>query len=185
MKTLKRMLAVMLAVVMMMGLGVTSMAATPSADGKYTILVEIDTNGDGNAEDKIPVYLNADGSYTRTDGQTYKYSQPDTNEIENYGVATAFDALYATGKVNSFKAVEYLDTTTWEGTGVYGIAFDEFNGTKSDSKKLDSGKTRYYYWEVSIKDDGAEKYVSAQNYATNYLASNIQSVKVTYTYMDY
>ena len=37
MKTLKRMLAVMLAVVMMMGLGVTSMAATPSADGKYTI----------------------------------------------------------------------------------------------------------------------------------------------------
>lgn len=47
------MLAVMLAVVMMMGLGVTSMAATPSADGKYTILVEIDTNGDGNAEDKI------------------------------------------------------------------------------------------------------------------------------------
>ena len=39
--------------------------------------------------------------------------------------------------------------------------------------------------EVSIKDDGAEKYVSAQNYATNYLASNIQSVKVTYTYMDY
>ena len=44
MKTLKRMLAVMLAVVMMMGLGVTSMAATPSADGKYTILVEIDTN---------------------------------------------------------------------------------------------------------------------------------------------
>lgn len=59
MKTLKRMLAVMLAVVMMMGLGVTSMAATPSADGKYTILVEIDTNGDGNAEDKIPVYLNA------------------------------------------------------------------------------------------------------------------------------
>ena len=37
-----------------------------------------------------------------------------TNEIENYGVATAFDALYATGKVNSFKAVEYLDTTTWE-----------------------------------------------------------------------
>ena len=27
----------MLAVVMMMGLGVTSMAATPSADGKYTI----------------------------------------------------------------------------------------------------------------------------------------------------
>ena len=170
MKTLKRMLAVMLAVVMMMGLGVTSMAATPSADGKYTILVEIDTNG---------------GSYTGTDGQTYKYSQPDTNEIENYGVATAFDALYATGKVNSFKAVEYLDTTTWEGTGVYGIAFDEFNGTKSDSKKLDSGKTRYYYWEVSIKDDGAEKYVSAQNYATNYLASNIQSVKVTYTYMDY
>ena len=123
MKTLKRMLAVMLAVVMMMGLGVTSMAATPSADGKYTILVEIDTNGDGNAEDKIPVYLNADGSYTGTDGQTYKYSQPDTNEIENYGVATAFDALYATGKVNSFKAVEYLDTTTWEGTGVYGIAF--------------------------------------------------------------
>lgn len=117
--------------------------------------------------------------------QTYKYSQPDTNEIENYGVATAFDALNATGKVNSFKAVEYLDTTTWEGTGVYGIAFDEFNGTKSDSKKLDSGKTRYYYWEVSIKDDGAEKYVSAQNYATNYLASNIQSVKVTYTYMDY
>ena len=108
-----------------------------------------------------------------------------TNEIENYGVATAFDALYATGKVNSFKAVEYLDTTTWEGTGVYGIAFDEFNGTKSDSKKLDSGKTRYYYWEVSIKDAGAEKYVSAQNYATNYLASNIQSVKVTYTYMDY
>ena len=174
MKTLKRMLAVMLAVVMMMGLGVTSMAATPSADGKYTILVEIDTNGDGNAEDKIPVYLNADGSYTGTDGQTYKYV-----------VATAFDALYATGKVNSFKAVEYLDTTTWEGTGVYGIAFDEFNGTKSDSKKLDSGKTRYYYWEVSIKDDGAEKYVSAQNYATNYLASNIQSVKVTYTYMDY
>ena len=84
MKTLKRMLAVMLAVVMMMGLGVTSMAATPSADGKYTILVEIDTNGDGNAEDKIPVYLNADGSYTGTDGQTYKYSQPDTNEIENY-----------------------------------------------------------------------------------------------------
>lgn len=126
----------MLAVVMMMGLGVTSMAATPSADGKYTILVEIDTNGDGNAEDKIPVYLNADGSYTGTDGQTYKYSQPDTNEIENYGVATAFDALYATGKVNSFKAVEYLDTTTWEGTGVYGIAFDEFNGTKSDSKNL-------------------------------------------------
>ena len=185
MKTLKRMLAVMLAVVMMMGLGVTSMAATPSADGKYTILVEIDTNGDGNAEDKIPVYLNADGSYTGTDGQTYKYSQPDTNEIENYGVATAFDALYATGKVNSFKAVEYLDTTTWEGTGVYGIAFDEFNGIKSDYKKLDSGKSRYYYWEVSIKDDGAEKYVSAQNYATNYLASNIQSVKVTYTYMDY
>ena len=86
----------MLAVVMMMGLGVTSMAATPSADGKYTILVEIDTNGDGNAEDKIPVYLDADGSYTGTDGQTYKYSQPDTNEIENYGVATAFDALYAT-----------------------------------------------------------------------------------------
>ena len=65
------------------------------------------------------------------------------------------------------------------------IPGDGLNGTKSDSKKLDSGKTRYYCWEVSIKDDGAEKYVSAQNYATNYLASNIQSVKVTYTYMDY
>ena len=37
MKTLKRMLAVMLAVVMMMGLGVTSMAATPSADGEIIL----------------------------------------------------------------------------------------------------------------------------------------------------
>ena len=183
MKTLKRMLAVMLAVVMMMGLGVTSMARETT----YTVKIYLQTatrNASGvvTGTDK----LNSGNPVTVTvNAGTYKYSQPDTNEIENYGVATAFDALYATGKVNSFKAVEYLDTTTWEGTGVYGIAFDEFNGTKSDSKKLDSGKTRYYYWEVSIKDDGAEKYVSAQNYATNYLASNIQSVKVTYTYMDY
>lgn len=42
MKTLKRMLAVMLAVVMMMGLGVTSMAATPSADGEITVPVKVE-----------------------------------------------------------------------------------------------------------------------------------------------
>ena len=45
MKTLKRMLAVMLAVVMMMGLGVTSMAATPSADGEITVPVKVEVGG--------------------------------------------------------------------------------------------------------------------------------------------
>lgn len=45
MKTLKRMLAVMLAVVMMMGLGVTSMAATPSADGEITVPVKVEVVG--------------------------------------------------------------------------------------------------------------------------------------------
>lgn len=44
MKTLKRMLAVMLAVVMMMGLGVTSMAATPSK-GKITVPVTVEVVG--------------------------------------------------------------------------------------------------------------------------------------------
>ena len=39
MKTLKRMLAVMLAVVMMMGLGVTSMAATTEGSNKVTVHV--------------------------------------------------------------------------------------------------------------------------------------------------
>lgn len=39
MKTLKRMLAVMLAVVMMMGLGVTSMAATTKDSNKVTVHV--------------------------------------------------------------------------------------------------------------------------------------------------
>ena len=41
MKTLKRMLAVMLAVVMMMGLGVTSMAATTEDSNKVTVHVTI------------------------------------------------------------------------------------------------------------------------------------------------
>lgn len=41
MKTLKRMLAV----VMMMGLGVTSMAATPSADGEITVPVKVEVVG--------------------------------------------------------------------------------------------------------------------------------------------
>ena len=94
MKTLKRMLAVMLAVVMMMGLGVTSMAATTEDSNKVTVHVTIQ-NPD-NASKNI-----FEGNVT-VDKDTTLYTLEDAATIENYGKATAMDALIATGETITY-----------------------------------------------------------------------------------
>ena len=121
MKTLKRMLAVMLAVVMMMGLGVTSMAATTEDSNKVTVHVKIENPA--AQEDKTASETIFDGNVT-VDKDTTLYTLEDAATIENYGKATAMDALIATGKTITYHKVQYLDTETWEPIDQYGIAFD-------------------------------------------------------------
>lgn len=176
----KKLIALVMAMTMVLAMGVTSFAATPNADGKYPIEVKYDSNFDGVADQTTTVYLNADGS---ADNVT-KYAQPGSNTIENYGVATAFDALYATGKVNNYYEVQYVDSS-WQPIDTFGIAFDKFNGKEGTSETLSNGKTRYYYWNVAIKSSADGSYTSANDYATHYKASDIYGVQVVYTYMDY
>lgn len=133
MKTLKRMLAVMLAVVMMMGLGVTSMAATTEGSNKVTVHVTIQNPDDTS---KNIFYGNV-----TVDKDTTLYTLEDAATIENYGKATAMDALIATGKTITYHKVQYLDTTTWKPIDQYGIAFDSIDGIAGTS--VDNGGKIY------------------------------------------
>ena len=155
MKTLKRMLAVMLAVVMMMGLGVTSMAATTEDSNKVTVHVTIQ-NPD-NASKNI-----FEGNVT-VDKDTTLYTLEDAATIENYGKATAMDALIA----------------TWEPIDQYGIAFDSINGKAGTSVKNTDGSTTYQYWELCINGP------SASNYATNYVLTEGMNITVKWSSMTY
>ena len=171
MKTLKRMLAVMLAVVMMMGLGVTSMAATTEDSNKVTVHVTIQ-NPD-NASKNI-----FEGNVT-VDKDTTLYTLEDAATIENYGKATAMDALIATGETITYHKVQYLDTDTWEPIDQYGIAFDSINGKAGTSVKNTDGSTTYQYWELCINGP------SASNYATNYVLTEGMNITVKWSSMTY
>lgn len=180
MKRFRKFTALLMAMVMVLAMGVTSFAAENTT---YTIPVEYDSDFDGTADKTVYVTLNEDGSYVDSNGNSHKYTQPSGYSIENYDKATAFDALYATGLLDDYYAVEYLDTTTWQGTGVYGMAFDTFNGRSGRPEDLPNGQTRYYYWNYQV--DTGSGYVSSDNYATHDLASQIDGVRVVYAYMDY
>ena len=172
------------------GMSFSVSAVSPDGNNQYPIVVEYDSDHNGTAETTVTVYLNADGSYNTGsfdgDGNpiTAKYSQPGSHTIENVTAATAFDALFATGQINSFGEVQYLDPSTWAPTGIYGIAINTFCGQSGYSVPV-GNKTRYFYWDLEIKDDASSTFSHAMNYATNYLASNIKAVKLTFTHMDY
>lgn len=176
MKTLKRMLAVMLAVVMMMGLGVTSMAATTEDSNKVTVHVKIENPA--AQEDKTASEIIFDGNVT-VDKDTTLYTLEDAATIENYGKATAMDALIATGKTITYHKVQYLDTETWEPIDQYGIAFDSIDGTAGTSVKNTDGSTTYKYWELCINGP------SASNYATNYVLTEGMNITVKWSSMTY
>ena len=161
MKTLKRMLAVMLAVVMMMGLGVTSMAATTKDSNKVTVHVTIQNPDDTS---KNIFYGNVTVDKDRT-----LYTLEDAATIENYGKATAMDALIATGKTITYHKVQYLDTTT----------FDSIDGIAGTSVDNGDDTTTYKYWELYIND------VSASNYATNYVLTDGMNITVKWSSMIY
>lgn len=171
MKTLKRMLAVMLAVVMMMGLGVTSMAATTEGSNKVTVHVTIQ-NPDDTSKNIF------DGNVTVDKDRTL-YTLEDAATIENYGKATAMDALIATGKTITYHKVQYLDTTTWKPIDQYGIAFDSIDGIAGTSVDNGDDTTTYKYWELYIND------VSASNYATNYVLTDVMNITVKWSSMIY
>lgn len=88
MKTLKRMFAVMLAVVMMMGLGVTSMAREAVYDSSVPVTFEVEEYPDSDqyVEDKLP----SGDDWT----VNYQYNKDDGK--------TALDAIsYAAGKLSN------------------------------------------------------------------------------------
>lgn len=151
MKTLKRMLAVMLAVVMMMGLGVTSMAASVKATPYAATVTIIDETG---VAKEYPVSVKDESSYTGYE------------EIENNGDATAFDAINLATTSIEYHKVQYVeynkDTGKWEPINRYGFAIDSVNG-KAGTYDAETGK--YYYWELLING------VVADSYATSYLLS--------------
>lgn len=180
MKKFRRVTALLMAMVMVLAMGVTSFAAENTT---YTIPVEYDSDFNGTADKTVYVALNEDGSYVDSDGVSHKYTQSSGYSIENYDKATAFDALYATGLLDDYYAVAYVASPDWEPTGVYGMAFDTFNGRSGRSETLPNGQTRYYYWNYQV--DTGSGYVSSDNYATHDLASQIDGVRVVYTYMDY
>lgn len=170
MKSLKRMLAVVMAVVMMMGLGITSMAATTDSN-KVTVHVTIqnpDAPSQNIFDDDVTV-----------DKNTTLYKLEDAATIENYGTATAMDALLATGKTITYHKVQYLDTETWEPIDQYGIAFDSIAGKAGTSVKNTNGTTTYKYWELRV--DGS----SASNYATNYVLTEGMNILVKWSEMTY
>ena len=131
MKTLKRMLAVMLAVVMMMGLGVTSMAATPSK-GKITVPVTVEVVGlpssyTGNVKEGVlysgDVTLNANTQPTAMDfiDATDLTIEKSTNGdyITSINGLGSIDVEYTP---NSYKGYSWMidmkagDSVTTEGT---------------------------------------------------------------------
>lgn len=131
MKTLKRMLAVMLAVVMMMGLGVTSMAATPSK-GKITVPVTVEVVGlpssyTGNVKEGVlysgDVTLNANTQPTAMDfiDATDLTIEKSTNGdyITSINGLGSIDVEYTS---NSYKGYSWMidmkagDSVTTEGT---------------------------------------------------------------------
>ena len=131
MKTLKRMLAVMLAVVMMMGLGVTSMAATPSK-GKITVPVTVEVVGlpssyTGNVKEGVlysgDVTLNANTQPTAMDfiDATDLTIEKSTNGdyITSINGLSSIDVEYTS---NSYKGYSWMidmkagDSVTTEGT---------------------------------------------------------------------
>ena len=115
----RKLLSLLLVLTMTLGLSITVFAAPVEQDGKIPIEVIVD----GPTDHSMTV---------RLDPTTSLYDDQDVT-IENNGYATAFDALIASGMMDNYFAVEYLDTTTWQGTGIYGIAFDEFDGQQGYS----------------------------------------------------
>lgn len=172
----KKLIALVMAMTMVLAMGVTSFAATPNADGKYPINVVVTDKN--NQTVSYPVTLTPNQSlYTQAEGET----------IENYGTATAFDAVLATGKVNfatDTETVQYLNTTTWQPINRWGKAINAFDGQAGTSTQLENGKTEYGYWALYISEDG-ETYDYADEYATAYLAEDIEAVKLVWETMIY
>lgn len=122
MKTLKRMLAVMLAVVMMMGLGVTSMAATPSADGEITVPVKVEVVGlPSNYTGAATVGVLYDGNVT-------------LSEDDN---PTAMDFIDATGLTI--------------GKSTNGDYITSINGLGSIDVEYTSNSYKGYSWMIDMK----------------------------------
>lgn len=151
MKMFKRMVAVMLAVVMMMGLGVTSMAASVKSTPYTAIVTIIDEN---NVAKQYSVPVEEKSSYSGYE------------EIENNGEATAFDAINVAVNDVKYHKVQYVqyngDTGKWESIDKYGFAIDAVNGKEGT---YDAATGKYHYWELLINGQVAD------NYATNYLLS--------------
>ena len=148
----RRIVALLLVLVLTFSFSSTVFAAPVGQDGKIPIDVIVDG----------PTYRSMT---VRLDPTTSLYDDQDVT-IENNGYATAFDALIASGLMDNYFAVEYLDTTTWQGTGIYGIAFDEFDGQPGYDEPY-GNQTKYYYWDVEIKEAANGSYQHVENYATH------------------
>lgn len=122
MKTLKRMLAVMLAVVMMMGLGVTSMAATPSADGEITVPVKVEVVG-------LP------SNYTGT-----------------ATVGVLYDGNVTLSEDDNPTAMDFIDATGLTiGKSTNGDYITSINGLGSIDVEYTSNSYKGYSWMIDMK----------------------------------
>lgn len=165
MKRWKKGLALLLALVMAMGLSVTTMA---SETDTVTVTVQIQKDNGYLYNDSVT--LDKDKSL---------YTLTDASSIENYGTATAMDAILATGLGVNYYKVQYLDTETWEAIDRYGLAFDKVGNCEGTSVKNADGTTTYYYWELKI--DGS----SASEYATSYKLTDGMLIQVDWSSFTY
>ena len=168
-KSMKKLTALLLAMVMVLAMGLTSFAATNDDEitNPVTVKVTIQNPNGGYFLDNQSVTLDKNKSlYTLTDAAI----------IENNGTATAIDAIIkaVNNNINYYK-VQYVEYGTWEPIDQYGLAFDTLNGIKGTSVDNEDGTTTYFYWEVKING------TSAANYATNYVLTDGMEIEVLWS----
>lgn len=179
-KTTKKLLAILLTMVMAIGMGVTSFAATNS-----TKEVAVQIIGEGNVSifnDKVSV---------DTDKSSYTTNETD---IENYKVAgTAYDALVKAATLGSTK-VQYLEQQgdNWVPIDRWGLAIESVNGVaqKTDDIIIDvdedgteTHKVTYGYWSLYINGAYADEYATA--YVLDSASNPVTSVKLAWDSYSY
>lgn len=187
MKKFRRVTALLMAMVMVLAMGVTSFAAendTVTVNVKIQNPAYAEALADGDSTEGIEQYW-FDGEVT-LDADESLYTIADAGTVENYGTATAMDAIIQavndsdlTDKTIDCYRVQYTvyDPSSGEWVpveGRYGIAFNQLS-TAAGSSTTEGGVTTYKYWEVVV--DGT----SASDYATAYVADDNMTVEVNWS----
>lgn len=171
----KKLIALVMAMTMVLAMGVTAFANEVPTSNTVTVTVKI--KNPNITEESPQEYLYNDSVTVNKNASLYTLT--DATTIENYGTATAMDAIIDAADTISYHKVQYLDTETWEPIDQYGIAIDSINNHAGTSTSNADGTTTYRYWELKINGSPAD------NYATNYVLTNGMIIEMDWSEFTY